>query len=82
MTKRLQIRLTDAQFREIRRVARSRSMSVSEWVRHELSVACRSESPNSVKKKLAAIRAAALHEFPTADIDQMLEEISGITRLS
>lgn len=28
-----------------------------------------------IDRKLAAIRAAARHEFPTADIDRMLNEI-------
>ena len=28
------------------------------------------------EKKLAAVRAAAQHAYPTADIDQMLDEIS------
>jgi hypothetical protein len=32
-------------------------------------------------KKLDMIREAALGEFPTADIDAMLAEVAGITRL-
>jgi hypothetical protein len=78
MSIRLQIRLTESQLREIQRAARSRNMSFSEWVRHALSLACRTESSKSVEKKLKAVRAAAQYEFPTADIDRMLAEISGL----
>ena len=33
---------------------------------------------DEVDRKLAAIRAAARYDFPTADIDQMLREIDGV----
>lgn len=50
-------------------------MNVSEWVRHALRRARRSEPAFEAGRKLEAIRAAARHEFPTADIEQMLREI-------
>lgn len=75
MSKRLQVVLKDPEYREIQRAARSRNMSVSEWVRQALAVVRRSEPSRSVEKKLAAIRAAARFEFPAPDIEQMLEEI-------
>jgi len=75
MSKRLQVVLKDPEYREIRRAARSRNLSVSEWVRQALAVVRRSEPSGSVEKKLAAIRAAARFEFPAPDIEQMLEEI-------
>jgi hypothetical protein len=50
-------------------------MSIAEWVRQALRLARCQEPLNSVEKKLAVIRAAAKHNFPTADIDVMLEEI-------
>ena len=75
MSKRLQVVLKDPEYREIRRAARSRNLSVSEWVRQALAVVRRSEPSGSVEKKLAAIRAAVRFEFPAPDIEQMLEEI-------
>ena len=67
--------LQDSEYREIQRVARSRHMSIAEWVRQALAFARRREPSSDVGKKLEVIRAAALHEFPTGDIDTMLAEI-------
>jgi hypothetical protein len=75
MTKRLQVILQDADYREIQRAARSRRMSLAEWVRQALEGARREEPAGSIGQKLEAVRLAAQHEFPTADIDQMLAEI-------
>ena len=75
MSKRLQVILQDPEYREIQRVARSRQMSIAEWVRQALVLARRREPLGDVEKKLAAIRAAARHESPTSDIDTMLAEI-------
>lgn len=75
MAKRLQVILQDPEYREIQRAARSRRMSIAEWVRQALALAHRREPLGDVEKKLAAIRAAAKHEFPTGDIDTMLAEI-------
>jgi hypothetical protein len=67
--------LQDPEYREIQRAARSRQMSIAEWVRQALALARRREPVGDAGKKLAIIRAAAKHEFPTADIDSMLAEI-------
>jgi hypothetical protein len=75
MSKRLQVILQDPEYREIQRAARSRQMSIAEWVRQALALARRREPLGDVEKKLAAIRAAARHESPTSDIDTMLAEI-------
>jgi hypothetical protein len=75
MAKRLQVILQDPEYREIQRVARSRHMSIAEWVRQALAVARRQEPLGNVSQKLEAIRAAARHFYPTADIDTMLAEI-------
>jgi len=75
MAKRLQVILQDPEYREIQLVARSRQMSIAEWVRQALKLARRREPVGDVEKKIAAIRAAARHESPTADIDTMLAEI-------
>lgn len=75
MSKRLQVVLKDPEYREIQRAARLRNITVSEWVRQALALLRRSEPSGSVDKKLEAVRRAARHEFPTADIDRMLAEI-------
>ncbi|HKI26460.1 MAG TPA: hypothetical protein VKA07_09055 [Candidatus Sulfotelmatobacter sp.] len=75
MAKRLQVILQDPEYREIQRAARSRQMSIAEWVRQALALARRREPLGDVEKKLAAIRIAAKYESPTADIETMLAEI-------
>lgn len=79
-TKRLQVILQDSEYREIRHIARSRHLSIAEWVRNALALARHHEPLGDAGKKLDVIRAAALHEYPTADISRILEEIeSGYT---
>jgi hypothetical protein len=75
MAKRLQVIVQDPEYRDIQRAARLRRMSIAEWVRQALVQARRSEPGREVGTKLEVIRAAARMEFPTADIDRMLEEI-------
>lgn len=75
MPKRLQVILQEPEYREIQRIARSRRMSLAEWVRQALDAARRHEPAGDVSKKLEAIRAAAKYEFPTGDIKDMLAEI-------
>ena len=75
MAKRLQVILKDPEYREIQRVARSRHMSIAEWVRQALDLARRREPVGSVSKKLEVIRAAAQHDYPVSAIDGMLAEI-------
>jgi len=75
MAKRLQVILQDPEYREIRRVARSRHMSIAEWVRQALELARRREPSGSVGKKLEIIHVAAQHQYPVGDIDTMLAEI-------
>lgn len=72
MSKRLQIILQDPEYREIQRVARSRHMSIAEWVRQALDVARRKEPMGSMSKKLEAVRLAAKFQYPSGDIDSML----------
>ena len=68
MKARLTVRLEDSDFFEIGHAARARGLSVAEWVRRAL----RSE----IAEELRALRRAARHSAPTADIDQMLDEIA------
>lgn len=50
-------------------------MTLLEWFRQKSRRAGREELSERTDRKLAAIRAAVRHEFPTADIDRMLIEI-------
>jgi hypothetical protein len=75
MAKRLQVIIQDPEYREIKRAARARQMSIAEWVRQALAQAHRREPVGQAGRKLEAIRAAARFDFPTGDIDRMLAEI-------
>lgn len=75
MAKRLQVILRDPEYREIQRVARSRHMSIAEWVRQALELARRHEPSSDMGKKLDAVRAAVRHDFPSGDIESILGEI-------
>ena len=75
MSKRLQVVLNDAEYREIRSVARRAHVSVSEWVRQALRAARREVPSGDAERKLQVVRAASAYDFPTADMDQMLREI-------
>ncbi len=75
MAKRLQVILQDPEYREIQRAARSRHMSIAEWVRQALELARRRQPEGAVHNKLDAVEAASRHSFPVGDIDSMLAEI-------
>ena len=75
MSERLQVLLDEAEFAEIRRIARAHRMTVAEWVRQALRDARREEPSTEPRRKLAVVREAAAASHPTADIDTMLAQI-------
>ncbi|KAA8962858.1 antitoxin [Mycobacterium sp.] len=75
MSKRLQVLLAPDEWEQLQQIARRHRTTVSEWVRRTLREAREREPRGDLDTKLGAIRAAARQEFPTADIEQMLEEI-------
>jgi len=75
MSTRLQVVMDRDELESIRAAARERGMTVSEFVRETLREARRKVASGDTERKLAAIRAADRHAYPTADIDQMLGEI-------
>jgi hypothetical protein len=77
MTQRLQVLLDDSEFDEIRRIAQRHHMTVAEWVRQALRAARRDEPGAEPQRKLMVLREAARHAYPTAGIEQMLDEIEG-----
>jgi hypothetical protein len=75
MSKRLQVLLADTEMEDVQRLAKRERLTVGEWVRRTLREARASRPAADPETKLKAIRRAARHSFPTADIDQMLAEI-------
>jgi hypothetical protein len=75
MSIRLQVLIPDSEMEEIRRVARREKIAVGEWVRRTLREARAGRPAQEAAAKVKAIRKAAQHSFPTADIGQMLAEI-------
>ena len=67
--------IPDSELREIQALARRETVSVAEWVRRALRAARQSQPGTDAQRKLEAVRSAVRCDFPTADIDRMLEEI-------
>lgn len=74
MTKRLQVLLDEEEYGEIQNAARRQRVSLAEWVRQAMRQA-RSDQSGSLDVKLRAISKASQYEFPTSDIEDMLQEI-------
>ncbi len=66
--------MDEEEYREIQGVARRQRVTVAEWVRQALRQA-RSDDAGTIDAKLRAIAEASRHSFPTADIEDMLQEI-------
>lgn len=75
MSKRLQVLLEDEELREVRRAARLARVSVAEWVRSALRAGRQAVPATAPDRKLAVVRAASRHAFPTGEIGSMLAEI-------
>ena len=75
MSKRLQVLVDDAEYRDLQKVARRRGMTVSQWVRDAIRSMRRLEPSTDAARKLAAVKEATRHSYPAPDVDQMLTEI-------
>jgi len=75
VSKRLQVLLPDAEMDDIRRIARREHITVGEWARRALRAARSKQAAGDPQAKLKVLREAVKYSFPTADIDQMLQEI-------
>lgn len=85
MRKRLQVMLEEEELGEVRRAARLARISAAEWVRSALRAGCLAATAGASNRKLAVVRAAVQHDFPTGDIGTMLAEIHaypGLERIS
>ena len=75
MTKRLQVLLEDHELAEIQALAKRRRQTTAAFVRDALRAAKQSSDYPTLESKLRALREAVTNAYPTADIDQMNEEI-------
>jgi len=75
MSTRLQVVLDEREMRDLRELAERRGTTLSDLVRTILRDARRREPAGELASKLDAIRTATGHEFPTADVSEMLAEI-------
>jgi hypothetical protein len=75
MTHRLQVLLEEDEIAAIRAAARRRRLTVSEYVRQTLREARGGEPDTDASRKLAIVREAAEHTYPTADPEVMEEQI-------
>ena len=76
MSKRLQVVLDDEELAEIRHVAETQHLTVAEWVRQSLRAARREQPVYDVETKIRAVREAAQHSYPAADVGDMLDDIA------
>jgi len=74
MSKRLQVVMDEAEYRALQKLARRHRMTVSQWVRRALDAARQGEPVADAGSKLAVVREALKHSYPTGDIEQILEE--------
>jgi len=75
MSKRLQVLLDEQEIAELQEIARASRMTLAEWVRQALREARRCQPRRSASSKRQAVRGALKHDFPTADMDEMLAQI-------
>jgi hypothetical protein len=75
MSTRLQVLLDEEELQAMREHALEQGLTLSEWVRQTLRRTMNLRSADDVDRKLECVRSAVRHEFPTADIDEMLSEI-------
>jgi hypothetical protein len=73
--KRLAVLLEEQELKEIQRIALGQRVTIADWVRQALRNARRHDQLGDTCRKLEAVRAAALHSYPTTNIDVMLGEI-------
>ncbi len=67
--------IDDKEFAAIRQVAAERHQTVSEWVREALRTVRSVYPTGDAGRKIQAVREAATHSYPTADIEQMLQQV-------
>lgn len=67
--------MADEEWCQLDEAATRQGLTLSAWVRRVLDDARRAQPAGDLAAKLRAVRAATAHDFPTADVDQMLAEV-------
>jgi len=75
MSKRLQVLFDEQELLEIQEIAHRNRMTVAEWVRQTLRAAYQGEPRRDAARKLELIQKAVKYNFPSGDIDQLLNEV-------
>lgn len=76
MSKRLQVLINPQEYKTYQFQAKKLGLSLGEWVRNALKETINEISPhNKTQQKIKNLRKSIAHHYPTADIDQMLQEI-------
>lgn len=71
----MQVLFDEDEYTRIQRQARARGQTLAQWVRDAVRESYRSQPSGDLDRKLAAVRAAVVNDFPTADVDEMLDDI-------
>lgn len=66
--------MEEDEYAEIAAAAERQGQTVSQWVRTTLKQARDRQPRQEQARKLAALREALSHDFPTGDIDELLAE--------
>lgn len=75
MSHRLQVLLPGKDYNTFKSLAKKEGLSLGEWVRQILRSASSQKSTMDPSRAIKAIQKALTINGPTADIDQMLDEI-------
>ncbi len=75
MSKRLQIVVSDEEYRALAKLARKRAKPVAQVVRESLRRTMADESERRPEERIAAVLRFARFSGPTGDIEQILQEI-------
>lgn len=75
MSTRLQVVVDERELKEFQSVARAHHLTLAEWVRQALRRARREQPATDAHRKIQCVREAVACEYPTGDIEPMLEDI-------
>jgi hypothetical protein len=71
----MQVLVDDREYRSMQEAAKASGVTLAEWVRGRLRDAAREVPSGDAQRKLESVRAASRYEFPSGDIELILEEI-------
>jgi hypothetical protein len=75
MSTRLQVVIDDKELCEFQSIARAQHLTMAEWVRQVLRRARREEPSIDSDKKIQCVRESVSCQYPTGDIDTILQDI-------